>query len=105
MFLNIEIYIRNATDFDYLPKATTDEAQLEADFVRWGYAVVKDAMSPEQVRAQVERLVEQAAEERKIDKAIITSRNGTGQLVHNLVLKGSVFRDAVEFKESAVCRM
>ena len=26
-----------------------DEAELEADFVRWGYCLVADAMTPDQV--------------------------------------------------------
>ncbi len=96
--------IRNSSDFDYLPRPSADEAQLEADFVRWGYCLVEDAMSPGQVRAQVERLVEQAEAERRRDSAIMTSRNERAQLVNNLVLKGQVFRDAVEFKESAAQR-
>ena len=96
--------VRNSRDFDYLPKETTDEARLEADFVRWGYCVVKDAMSPRQVAAQLERLSDQAAAERRANAATITGRNETAQLVANLVLKGAVFRDAVEFKESAAQR-
>ena len=96
--------IRNSSDFDYLPRPSADEAQLEADFVRWGYCLVEDAMSPGQVRQQVERLVEQAEAERHQDSAIMTSRNAKAQLVNNLVLKGQVFRDAVEFKESAAQR-
>lgn len=93
--------IRNSSDFDYLPKPSSDEARLEADFVRWGYCLVEDAMSPQQVQAQVDRLVDQAAAERRLDVAIMTSANDSAQLVSNLVLKGAVFRDAVEFKESA----
>ena len=96
--------IRDSSDFDYLPTPSADEAQLEADFVRWGYCLVEDAMSPEQVRAQLDRLIEQAAAERDRDAAIITSRSDTAQLVNNLVLKGAVFRDAVEFKASAAQR-
>ena len=96
--------VRNSREFDYLPKETTDEARLEADFVRWGYCVVKDAMSPRQVAAQLERLSDQAAAERRANAATMTSRNETAQLVANLVLKGAVFRDAVEFKESAAQR-
>ena len=96
--------IRNSSEFEYLPRPSDDEAQLEADFVRWGYCLVKDAMSPEQVRAQVDRLVEQAEAEKHIEAGIMTSRNETAQLVNNLVLKGAVFRDAVEFKESAAQR-
>ena len=93
--------IRNSEEFDYLPKPQSDQAVLEADFVRWGYCLVKDAMSPGQVNSQVERMTEQAAAERKLDSAIMTSQKSTAQLVNNLVLKGQIFRDAVEFKPSA----
>ena len=96
--------IRNSSDFDYLPKPSADDAQLEADFVRWGYCLVADAMSSQQVQAQLDRLVEQAAAERRLDAATMTGRNATAQLVANMVLKGAVFRDAVEFKESAAQR-
>ena len=96
--------IRNGSDFDYLPKPSPDEAQLEADFVRWGYCLVQDAMSPAQVQAQVDRLVDQAEAERRHKVGFMTSANTTAQLVNNLVLKGAVFRDAVEFKESAAQR-
>ena len=92
--------IRNSSDFDYLPKCTSDKAQLEADFVRWGYCLVEDAMSPEQVGAQVDRLVDQAEAERRLNVALM-SHHDQGQHVNNLVLKGEVFREAVEFKESA----
>ena len=93
--------IRNSSEFDYLPIPRSDQAELEADFVRWGYCLVQDAMTPEQVKAQVDRMVDQAAAERQLDSAIMTSRNEQAQLVNNLVLKGQVFRDAVEFKPSA----
>ena len=96
--------IRDSSEFDDLPRPSADEATLEADFVRWGYCLVEDAMSPSQVRAQVERMTEQAAAERDLGVAIPTSRNDTAQLVNNLVLKGAVFRDAVEFKASAAQR-
>jgi len=93
--------IPDSSEFDYLPKPTSDAAHLEADFVRWGYCLVADAMSPEQVQAQVDRLTEQAAAELRLEVATMTSRNARAQLVNNLILKGTVFRDAVEFKESA----
>ena len=96
--------IRNSSDFDYLPKPSADETQLEADFVRWGYCLVKDAMSAGQVQAQVDRLTEQAEAEKRQKVGFMTGRNDTAQLVNNLVLKGAVFRDAVEFKESAAQR-
>ncbi|MCY3885933.1 MAG: phytanoyl-CoA dioxygenase family protein [Gammaproteobacteria bacterium] len=93
--------IRNSNEFEYLPRPSTNEAQLEADFVRWGYCLVQDALSPTQIQRQLDRLLDQAEAERKIDTAIMTSRNERAQLVNNLVLKGDVFRDIVEFKESA----
>jgi ectoine hydroxylase-related dioxygenase (phytanoyl-CoA dioxygenase family) len=93
--------VRNSSDFDYLPKPSLDEAQLEADFVRWGYCLVRDAMSADQVRAQVDRLKDQAAAEREHNVAILSGHNDNAQLVNNLVLKGDVFRAAVEFNESA----
>ena len=96
--------IKNSSDFDYLPKPSADDARLEADFVRWGYCLVADAMSPRQVQAQLDRLVEQAAAERRQQVGMVNSAGNTAQLVANLVLKGAVFRDAVEFKESAAQR-
>ncbi|MXW54076.1 MAG: phytanoyl-CoA dioxygenase family protein [Gammaproteobacteria bacterium] len=96
--------IRNSNDFEYLPRPSTDETQLESDFVRWGYCLVQDAMSPSQIQRQMDRLVDQAQAERQLDSAIMTSRNDRAQLVNNLVLKGDVFRDIVEFKESAAQR-
>ncbi len=96
--------IRNSSEFEYLPTASTDASQLEADFVRWGYCVVGDALDQDQIDRQLERLIDQAAAERQADVAMMTSRNGTAQLVNNLVLKGQVFRDIVEFKESAAQR-
>ncbi len=93
--------IRNSDEFDYLPRPQSDQAALEADFVRWGYCLVKDAMSPEQINAQVERMIEQAEAERQLESAIVTNKKSTAQLVNNLVLKGQIFRDAVEFKPSA----
>ncbi len=93
--------IRNSHEFDYLPKPSLDQTQLEADYVRWGYCLVQDAMSGEQVQAQVDRLTEQAAAEREQNVAIVSGHNDSAQLVNNLVLKGEVFRAAVEFNESA----
>ncbi len=96
--------IRNSDEFDYLPKPSADEAQLESDFIRWGYCLVADAMTPVQIKAQVDRIVDQAAAEHAEGVAMMTNRGDRGQLVNNLVVKGQVFRDAVEFKESAAQR-
>ena len=96
--------IRNSDEFDFLPVPSADEAQLEADFIRWGYCLVADAMTPDQINAQVDRITDQAAAERAGGVAMMTDSRDQAQLVNNLVLKGRVFRDAVEFRESAAQR-
>ena len=58
-------------------------------------------MSVSQVAAQVDRLVDQAAAERQMELEAKTDPNGSSQLVNNLVLKGQIFRNAVEFSEVA----
>lgn len=93
--------IRPSTDFSELPTPTKDRAQLEADFVRWGYCLVADAMSPEQVQAQVDRMLDQAEAERAAKVAHMSHR-GTAQLVFNLLPKGQVFRDLIALETSAV---
>ena len=52
-----------STDRPELPQPTADEAQLERDFLKWGYCLVADAMSPEQVGVAAERLWDQASAE------------------------------------------
>lgn len=92
--------IRPSTDFPELPAPTRDQARLEADFIRWGYCLVADAMSPEQVQAQVDRLVDQAAAERLAGVAK-RGNHGHSQTVFNLLAKGQVFRDLAAFEPSA----
>ncbi|MCZ6620051.1 MAG: phytanoyl-CoA dioxygenase family protein [Gammaproteobacteria bacterium] len=95
--------IRSTTDFPELPQPTDDEAQLQADFVRWGYCLVADAMSLTQIQAQVGRLLDQAAAERAAKVAHLSHR-GNAQLIFNLVPKGQVFRDLIALEESAAQR-
>eukprot|EP01045_Picozoa_sp_COSAG04_P029675 COSAG04_NODE_4935_length_1818_cov_2.121582_3_plen_190_part_01 len=89
-----------SSDFDYLPKPTTDMAQLEHDFVRWGYCIVADAMTPAQYGAVVDRLTDQAAAERAAGVAHV-SHKGSSQHVFNCLPKGQVFRDVIEFAPDA----
>ncbi|MEM7016972.1 MAG: phytanoyl-CoA dioxygenase family protein [Pseudomonadota bacterium] len=93
--------IRPTTDFDELPKPTKDEAQLEADFIRWGYCLVKDALSPEQVQRQIDRLQDQAAAEREAGVAKMSHR-GCAQTIFNILPKGQVFRDLVALEQHAI---
>jgi ectoine hydroxylase-related dioxygenase (phytanoyl-CoA dioxygenase family) len=92
--------IRPSTDFPDLPAPTRDREQLEADFIRWGYCLVADAMSPQQVQAQVDRLLDQAAAERSAGVAKLAN-HGHAQTVFNLLAKGQVFRDLAAFEPSA----
>ena len=92
--------IRPSTDFPEVPSPTSDPDQLEADFVRWGYCLVQDAMSPPQVQAQIDRLTDQAEAEKKAGIAHLSHR-GCAQTVFNLLPKGQVFRDLICFDESA----
>ena len=87
-------------DFPELPRPTADQAQLEADFMRWGYCMVKDALSPTQCQAQIDRLLDQAAAERAAGVASMSHR-GAAQFVPNLIPKGQVFRDLIALEPSA----
>ena len=84
--------IRPSSEFPELPVATTDQRQMERDFMRWGYCIVKDAMTKEQVQRQIERLLDQASAERAA-KVAHMSHHGAAQTVFNMIAKGQVFRD------------
>ena len=45
---------------DELPQATTDIATLSANIDEFGYCLVKDAMTPDQLAVAKQRLLEQA---------------------------------------------
>eukprot|EP01043_Picozoa_sp_COSAG02_P012120 COSAG02_NODE_461_length_21848_cov_235.681043_9_plen_439_part_00 len=89
-----------SSDFGYLPQPTTDGDQLEHDFVRWGYCIVADAMTSDQVDRVVSRLKDQAAAERAAGVAHV-SHGGSSQHVFNTLPKGKEFRDMIEFHPRA----
>ena len=101
--------IRNSAEFDYLPKPSSDEAQLQADYVRWGYCLVKDACSPAQVESMLGTLLDLAAEEEAAGRANLRAaaedrKAPVAQHVANLLLKRQAFRDIVEFKPNVAQR-
>ena len=116
--------IRNSSEFDYLPKPTADEAQLEADFIRWGYCLVADAMSPAQVSGYIARVEDQARAEMvardpsEVNDNLLGTTGGAAAaslapderpwgfnaLVNNALCKGQIFRDLVEFSEAGAQR-
>jgi ectoine hydroxylase-related dioxygenase (phytanoyl-CoA dioxygenase family) len=83
-----------------MPTATTDVADALHDIETWGYCLLRDVLSPEEVAAVRERLVEQARGEAaaglgRFDSGYEASRHnrspGPNQRVVNLLNKGDVF--------------
>ena len=81
--------IRASTDFAELPTPTNDQRQLEKDFVRWGYCLVADALSKDQIQIQSDRLVDQAAAEKAAKVAHLSHRGDGHQIVGRQVFKMS----------------
>lgn len=74
--------IRPSSDFPELPAPTADQAQLEADFMRWGYCVVADAMDQAQIALQTERLLDQAEAEKAAGIAHLSYHGSGRQELH-----------------------
>jgi ectoine hydroxylase-related dioxygenase (phytanoyl-CoA dioxygenase family) len=83
-----------------LPRPTTDYEAAKADFRKFGYCFIKDALPPTQLRAVRQRLEEQAQAEREIGYACRATGTKSGvppiQPVWNLVNKGQVFMELLE---------
>jgi ectoine hydroxylase-related dioxygenase (phytanoyl-CoA dioxygenase family) len=75
-----------------LPPLTDDLDEAKAHLDQVGIARVADALSPAEVSALMERLVDQAAAEREAGVAFIDG-GGANQRVWNLPSKGVGFRD------------
>jgi ectoine hydroxylase-related dioxygenase (phytanoyl-CoA dioxygenase family) len=73
-----------------LPGPTRDLDQARADLEAYGYALVQDALSPEEVRALRERAIAQAEGERQAGCASIGE---SSQRIWNPINKGRVFHD------------
>lgn len=90
-----------------LPRPTDDLEQVKRDFDAFGYGLIKDCLSPDEVAGIAERLTEQAAAEARAGRALVTEdrqsfskkpREGDTapfQLVRCLPNKGAVFRDLI----------
>jgi len=82
-----------------LPRPERDETALLADMDRWGYCLVAEALSPEEVEALRERVLGQAAAER--EQGITEFGNPVepgdrvNQWVNMLTNKGRCFIDAL----------
>ncbi len=83
-----------------LPVPTNDFALAKRQFERFGYCIIKDALSPAQLNAVRTRLVDQAAGEREAGCAWmegdIANPDPPNQRVWALVNKGQEFLDLLE---------
>ena len=82
-----------------LPRPTKDIERLRADLLQWGYGLVEDALSPEQVSAAQTRVLEQAEGERL---AGIAQKTPSGQNINCCVNKGRCFELLIEQHPSAM---
>jgi len=76
-----------------LPQPTKDIARLRADILQWGYGLVEDALSQEQVARVRDRVLEQAEGERL---AGIAQKTPSGQNINCCVNKGRCFELLIE---------
>lgn len=97
--------VRPSSDFPELPQPSTDLAVLQRDFMRWGYCLVKDALSPGEIEAAKARLLDQAEAEKAAKVAQMGGRDtndrpwaGSRQMVSNLASEGDIFRSIATFE-------
>ena len=83
-----------------LPEPTADVNQLRADMADWGYCLVKEAVSPEQLEALRERFDAQIAGEQAAGLSTARFPQQTG--FSCAVNKGEVFRGCVTLDERTV---
>lgn len=103
-------------DENRLPQLTKDLTQAKQDLDEYGYCLIKEALTPEEVKVARQRLEEQAAGEQRIGvayrdggedqnyyddegklklDAFTADNGGVNQRIWQLVNKGSCFRDLV----------
>lgn len=82
-----------------LPQASKDIDQLRSDMLKWGYCLVEDALSSEQVETIRQRVMEQAEGERL---AGIAQKTPSGQNINCCVNKGRCFEGLIELHPDVV---
>jgi ectoine hydroxylase-related dioxygenase (phytanoyl-CoA dioxygenase family) len=80
------------------PTATTDRDQVKADVAKFGYGIVKDALTPEQVRSMRAVLSAEIEKEEKAGniKESYTDRDSANRRLSILMDRHPCFRDLVE---------
>jgi ectoine hydroxylase-related dioxygenase (phytanoyl-CoA dioxygenase family) len=104
---------RPKVDRSRLPELTRDHDQMKRDLAEFGYCLVRDAITQDQVKQARERLLEQAEMECRLGVAFIgdgqhhhrqfvSEADGTEpwQAVRSLLDKGQIFRELVVHKET-----
>jgi ectoine hydroxylase-related dioxygenase (phytanoyl-CoA dioxygenase family) len=83
-----------------LPKPTSDHELGKSQIEEFGYCIIKDVLSTEQISALRLRVDAQAAGERLIGRAVLDGAVGSAvppnQRVRNIVNKGKVFLDLLD---------
>ncbi len=80
-----------------LPSPTSDLATLRHDITEYGYAIVADALSPEQVAAMKARLIEQAlCEAKERGGSIDLDDEHANGFIQSLLNKGAVWQDLID---------
>ncbi|OLN97843.1 hypothetical protein CCHL11_02572 [Colletotrichum chlorophyti] len=90
------VFLENVNKFPAheLPKPTEDIEQIRQDITNFGYGLVKNALSSEEVRIIKTAVLEQATGERQAGVATFDGGpEGTNQRVWNLINKGDEFID------------
>ena len=82
-----------------LPEPTKDIVQLRQDLLNWGYCIVEDAISAEQVAVIRTRVLEQAEGERR---ARIAQKTPSGQNINCCVNKGRCFEGLIEHDPNVI---
>lgn len=82
-----------------LPRPNKDIGQLRQDMLKWGYCMVEDALSSQQVAVIRQRVLEQAEGEKL---AGISQKTPSGQNINCCVNKGQCFEGLIEQDPSVV---
>lgn len=91
-----------------LPEPRSDIEELRHDLATYGYCIVANALSPEQLATFRARVDEQARAERRLNLTGYSSADANGiptnQFLIALANKGCCFADAIEFSERSVAK-
>ena len=82
-----------------LPKPTKNIHTLREDLKEWGYFLIEEALSKEQTKAFMSRILDQAEGEKL---AGVKAMSPTGQYIHTLINKGEIFGKCIEQHPDAV---